>query len=861
MKKRSQTPVIFSIFLVFSIITLLTVITASMTPFALATDSSSSSTDNSVNSTYSTFMVTNVVHNASNVSSSPVSSSPFPSPNVVVVEVNRSIIREDFFAAMSGKDVKSCSCADVINVITLQNTGNVPSFYTFTTSGEAAQHTTVVPDALRLEPHHEQQVFVHTNTPCQKYTSENLEISMTTNLGLKKTLSKQFEYVPCTNVELRTTAPGYVNCPCTPTKYTINLVNTGDFPEVYKLSMNVPREYYTLSSSELFLLAGKKESVFAYVTFPCEVYGPQEFSLSAAAKTSGFSAELPLYLDASRSCYQFTIQPGIAYPLINNTATYHFIPASTVNYKVCEQGTYFIPLKIKNPSPITNEHDLALVQQSPEWASLNYDSLTLAPQQDADTAIVLSPPEMSEGNYTLTVNTTTVRGDISGLTSLNVEVVNCTPLNEEGEEDTSTTSAMRWFIAVVLGLLFLGVIALLIVFLTSTKPKEFKPSKETKEKPLWVKILLMALAVVIVVALIVLGFYVYYITAVVPELNLNATATNITNISPHSNATQTALAPPMSIPNVTTSRLNATGNITGTMIGNVTAQALSSVKKYTLFLLVGLGGLIVLALVVLLVMNKIKKRKAQGEVGIRKEKDETKEEPAKTVKKETVKKSVEKNVTEKKVPDLSKLVKKKRRWLKIVAIILIALVVLGGIGVGVYFALKTPNVFFSALTAYTQTKNTTDHANNATKTNAATEPTITPTPEIEVPKAENFTFRMWPKNTQKIINLSKHVKDPDNDALTFSFTPVQNISIALNGGVATLTSAKDFTGIRHVTFRANDGKGGEVTLPAITLVVTDTEDEATPFYVGWMVAGAIVLLILVTSVILVAKNKKKREAH
>lgn len=770
----------------------------------------------------------------------PLQTQPSQSDTVVVIALNQSVIRDDFFAALQGKEVHACSCADTVNVLTLKNTGTVPSFYTITLSGEAAPQVTLVPEAVHLEPNEQRQIFVHINTPCKTYTTQELELSIQSHLGVIKKVKQQLTYVPCTNLELRAQANAYINCPCTPTKYTFDVVNTGDFPEVYALNLDLPREQYSLSASELFILAGKRENVFAYVTLPCDVYGVQQFAVAATAKTSGFTAQLPLYLDASSSCYQFNIQRGEVYPLVNETASYQFSPATTNTYKVCEQGTYFIPLRITNPSTLLNEHVLEL--DSPDWASLNYDRVALWPKQEADSAIVLAPYEQTEGNYTLVINTTTSRGQISQVSAFNVEVVNCSPSEEEGEE----TSLITIIGAGILGILFIGVIALVVVFLTQKRPSEFKLEQPQVQRPRWVKIVLIALTVVVIIALILISFYMYYRLVVVPEMPI----LNITNTSAVRNISGNISVPGPGLSGMLNASLMA--NATA---GNITAHTLTTIKRYALITGAGIGGIIIVMLLaggIWYYLRKRKQKKQSEPVAVKESKKKApKEEKASKVKKAALEAPHEKAMQTTSVQSQQHRKGLSTAW-KVAIWCMVILLILGLVGTGVYMAREPLKAAFN--TTLSSLKRTPFNATLQNGTVPATTPAQPVMPDL--PKTENFTFRMWPKNTQKVINLSKHVRDPDNDALTFSFTPVQNISIEVKNGVATVTPAKDFIGIRHVTFRAGDSKGGEVTLPIMTLVVTDA-DEEKPFYVGWIVAGVIVLGILVTAVVLVARNKKE----
>ncbi len=70
---------------------------------------------------------------------------------------------------------------------------------------------------------------------------------------------------------------------------------------------------------------------------------------------------------------------------------------------------------------------------------------------------------------------------------------------------------------------------------------------------------------------------------------------------------------------------------------------------------------------------------------------------------------------------------------------------------------------------------------------------------------QNITF---PEDTATSINISGKFTDPDNQAINYSFSDLENISITINqtSGIANITPPANFYGIRYIRFYANDSQ-------------------------------------------------------
>ena len=61
-------------------------------------------------------------------------------------------------------------------------------------------------------------------------------------------------------------------------------------------------------------------------------------------------------------------------------------------------------------------------------------------------------------------------------------------------------------------------------------------------------------------------------------------------------------------------------------------------------------------------------------------------------------------------------------------------------------------------------------------------------------------------NLSLVINLSKYFYDEDNDSLSYSSVKVDNLTVKIDKELATIIPLPNFTGVRIVTFMANDSE-------------------------------------------------------
>ena len=115
---------------------------------------------------------------------------------------------------------------------------------------------------------------------------------------------------------------------------------------------------------------------------------------------------------------------------------------------------------------------------------------------------------------------------------------------------------------------------------------------------------------------------------------------------------------------------------------------------------------------------------------------------------------------------------------------------------------------FTGVVSQSNIKNNTVTANNLKPSFSGNLPNIT-----------------WDEDTSTSFNISGNFSDSNNDALTYTYTNVENILISINNatGNVTLIPSPDFNGTRYVVFTANDGEN-ITNSNNVTLIVTNVND-------------------------------------
>ncbi|MGV8140986.1 MAG: hypothetical protein ACP5NW_00940, partial [Candidatus Woesearchaeota archaeon] len=172
--------------------------------------------------------------------------------------------------------------------------------------------------------------------------SEDLIVTVTSNLGVQKFLEKKIVRDRCQNIEAWLTNYTKEINPCQSKNVEINIHNVGPFVETYTISSNYDK-YISYNANSFSLEPNQYYKITANIKFDCSTYGQKDVVFKVYSNTNRLYASLNAQLDIQRDFYYDFF--------VNNVAD------DNVRVQVCNrmQSTK-IPVFIKNNGTMPNTY-------------------------------------------------------------------------------------------------------------------------------------------------------------------------------------------------------------------------------------------------------------------------------------------------------------------------------------------------------------------------------------------------------------------------------------------------------------------------------------------------------------------------
>lgn len=337
------------------------------------------------------------------------------------------VLAQSFTLFESSQPGPLCPGSTGIYTDTIENTGTEPLSLSISTSGSASSFSTSVPLSMTLIPGQSKNIYTYI-TPRSTTTpgAYSLRVMADAN-GETRELNHDITIKDCYEFSLEALDLQNNICPCESGKFEFLLTNYGEYTESY--SLEVEGEYASnivLSTNEITLSPGDSDYIFAYVTTPCNDVGEKDFTLKATSLNSGSiqAATSTLIIDP---CYNFAITTER--DLVNT----------------CEHTYETIDVTIQNSGSTTNEYALNI--DGPLWANLERNTLTINPNSQATTTIVLNPDYGVEGSFELDLVAQPDKGEVVAHHYFDVNIKKChgVSLNIEKAEDKMCNSLQNTY--------------------------------------------------------------------------------------------------------------------------------------------------------------------------------------------------------------------------------------------------------------------------------------------------------------------------------------------------------------------------------------------------------------------------------
>ncbi len=397
------------------------------------------------------------------------------------------------FTAFSSSEESFCASEPNTDSTTIINQGTVPDTYYLTISSSdplVASWIKVGQTSIALQPGQEQQIYLYITPPADAIGSYTYTVTITSLYDSVKQLEKTFHVGKCPNIAMNAYVTQQETCPCSTGVYVFEIANSGSNAETYDLWLtDIDPAYYVLSENTVTLVAGETKDIYAYVRMACFVYGDFSFTMTSQTRGSSYTATIPLSLHIEQGCYNYNIALGEALVFDENMPIeVTFTETESTEYILCQETPAIIPIKIQNPSSIMNEYHIA-IEDAEEWITPAEPYTRLTGMQEHITSVVVNSGAAAPGLYSVALKVDTLRGDLETVLPFTVEVQDCSA-------DKGMAAWLQWSL---LSLLCVIVLAILVVGAFLYKKKELQLLQWLKKhkKLLWIIIPLLLLFLIV----------------------------------------------------------------------------------------------------------------------------------------------------------------------------------------------------------------------------------------------------------------------------------------------------------------------------------------------------------------------------
>jgi len=772
-----------------------------------------------------------------------------------------------------------------VSLINLADTGN-----TYELSVTGPEWLKLDSNIISVEGKEEDNLGLYAETPYESRGKYDITIDAASSIGeVNKRALLTLQAEECYNIGLILEAKKNTVC-CSEKSYNVIVSNNGIKAVDMVLSADSDINTY-FEDADLTLEPGEEKTATLVVSPTCEELGSHDIKITASIDNENVwyseSTSITVDVASKEACYL----PGVWNNII------FFDEKIVAHY---EENIHY--LRVKNNGIMDTEYTFSII--APEFAYLLDNVVSINSGKKGIVRIYTNATEEdAAGVYNITLIAQPTDDDTSFATE--IELV----LRERTAEDDIIYSLDKTYnvlfreylgLTIIGAILFVILLILLVGVVAKIKKKqnkllekkkkeearreairkawelrrkklglakkveakkkvEKKVRKKDGRKSAFIKIILYIVLGLLLVG--ILSLATYYLT--VPLLEMNETiAINQTNIT--AATTSTTISTTSTTSSTSTTIIEEAVNVT--TAENVTGLAedffTRTISDYLALLII--AAVLLLALIVLIFVHSLKAKKEKIKPA----------KPAVIEKKPTEKPKV---VKIKKKP--VKKVKRVKKIPKILYAVLAIIVILLVSYVGYYGYLSTViplNVTITNETTTTIIDETTTTTIEATTTNVTTTTTpfedpvttttIAPTTTTLLEPEQSFIYRSWTKNTKLEVNLDEYFYDPDFDELEYSYRTLedmQNINVKIKDGIATFIPRRNWYGTETVIFIGDDGKGGVIYSPNMTLVV---KDEYVPVDI-WdyirdsanYIFGAVLVMLLVIIIILGSSRKNRQK--
>lgn len=327
-----------------------------------------------------------------------------------VIEVHTYSTDSNFQISTNYKTISVCECSTLTQRLTVSNPTSNPMTIAFSSEDG---YVMFAEQSIHLDPSESRQVTAYINAPCDAPPQDTVVIKASSSLGKTQAFTQTVKFSNCQNLKAGVDERHVNASVCKPFSTTLFVKNTGSFRETYDVAVGEYDKHITLSDSRLTINPGVQKNVTVTYDLPCDVYGEHETSFTVSAKNNNRQAvvyqslsipkeyEFMLHLDRLSACQEDGTRSDYQFTLTNN-------------------NNFTDTFKISASTPRFTQDGLKRM----DW--LFPEEVTLGPGQQFTTNLTASGLQrISEDNYTVTFEVTSINGDTTKTLTRELEVSDC----------------------------------------------------------------------------------------------------------------------------------------------------------------------------------------------------------------------------------------------------------------------------------------------------------------------------------------------------------------------------------------------------------------------------------------------------
>jgi hypothetical protein len=311
---------------------------------------------------------------------------------------------------MSANALEICSCSTFKDELIVTNTGSFAATYAISSNLDYVRFSE---STFTLNPKESHTLYYMLADTCTQ-KEDTLQITLHSNLGITKTITKTFSIGECQNLKASLVALNDTILPCQVAQYKLFVQNIGNYDEQYAVSSDAKYEGFLNYSDKLFILKpGQIKQVNVHLRLECNKYGNFAIPFHVDTTTSNLQSDFT---------HQLTIIPKYDYS----------ISSDQKQYLACTYDDTKIKFNIQNEVGIPNKY--AITIKNVDDLKLQYQKDAILPGYGFEQPEILIKNPKKDGFTNLIVEVTDELGNVKKNLPIQVETGSCTNLHISYQE-------------------------------------------------------------------------------------------------------------------------------------------------------------------------------------------------------------------------------------------------------------------------------------------------------------------------------------------------------------------------------------------------------------------------------------------